>query len=47
MTLVVKKVPANVCQNCGEECVDESTTSQLLKTAEDAYGGQGVALGQD
>lgn len=36
MTLVVKKVPANVCQNCGEEYVDESTTAQLLKTAEDA-----------
>ena len=36
MTLVVKKVPANVCQNCGEEYVDEATTVQLLKTAEDA-----------
>lgn len=36
MTLVIKKVPANVCQNCGEEYVEESTATQLLKTAEEA-----------
>jgi YgiT-type zinc finger domain-containing protein len=36
MTLVIKKVPANVCQNCGEEYLEESTASQLLKTAEEA-----------
>jgi YgiT-type zinc finger domain-containing protein len=36
MTLVIKKVPANVCQNCGEEYVEESTSKQLLKTAEEA-----------
>ena len=36
MTLVIKRVPANVCQNCGEEYVDVPTTEQLLKTAEEA-----------
>ena len=36
MTLVFKGVPASVCANCGEEYVDEKTTAQLLKTAEEA-----------
>ena len=36
MTLVFKGVPANVCANCGEEYVDEKTTKQLLKAAEEA-----------
>ena len=36
MTLVVKNVPARVCANCGEEYVDEKTTSRLLKGAEEA-----------
>ena len=35
-TLVIKGVPANICANCGEEYVDEGTTTGLLKTAEDA-----------
>jgi YgiT-type zinc finger domain-containing protein len=29
-TLVVKGVPARVCQTCGEEYVDEATTLHLL-----------------
>ena len=33
-TMVVKAVPAQVCQNCGEAYVDEKTTKALLKTAE-------------
>ena len=33
-TMVVKSVPAQVCQNCGEAYVDETTTKTLLKTAE-------------
>lgn len=33
--LVIKGVPAQVCVNCGEEYVDEATTSLLLKTAEE------------
>jgi YgiT-type zinc finger domain-containing protein len=35
-TIVVKGVPASVCANCGEEYVDETTTSQLLRVAEEA-----------
>jgi YgiT-type zinc finger domain-containing protein len=35
-TLVFKGVPAQVCANCGEAYVDESTTDQLLVTAESA-----------
>jgi YgiT-type zinc finger domain-containing protein len=29
-TLVIKGVPAEVCENCGEAYVDEATTSALL-----------------
>jgi YgiT-type zinc finger domain-containing protein len=36
MTLVIKRVPARVCENCGEEYVDEATTARLLRTAEEA-----------
>lgn len=36
LTLVVKSVPAQVCENCGEEYVDEATASRLLETAEEA-----------
>lgn len=34
LTLVVKSVPAQVCDNCGEAYVDEATTRKLLETAE-------------
>jgi YgiT-type zinc finger domain-containing protein len=30
LTLVVKAVPAQVCDNCGEEYVDEKAAAQLL-----------------
>ena len=33
-TLVFKRVPAQVCENCGESNLDEATTTQLLHTAE-------------
>ncbi len=36
LTLVVKGVPAQVCDSCGEEYVGSEITSQLLKAAEDA-----------
>ena len=36
LTLVVKGVPAQVCEICGEEYVDEETSKQLLATAEEA-----------
>ena len=35
LTLVVKRVPAEVCQNCEEEYVGEETALQLFKTAEE------------
>lgn len=34
-TLVVKSVPARICDNCGEAYVDEEITRQLLDTAEE------------
>ena len=35
-TLVIKGVPASICDNCGEEYVDEATSDRLLKTGEEA-----------
>jgi YgiT-type zinc finger domain-containing protein len=35
-TLVIKSVPAQICDNCGEAYVDEGTTSQLLEIADEA-----------
>ncbi len=35
-TLVLKNVPAEVCSNCGEQYLDEVTTSKLLKQGEQA-----------
>jgi YgiT-type zinc finger domain-containing protein len=35
-TLVIKGVPARICDNCGEAYVDEEITRQLLRTAEQA-----------
>ncbi|MCA1717946.1 MAG: type II toxin-antitoxin system MqsA family antitoxin [Actinobacteria bacterium] len=37
MVLVFKRVPAEVCEVCGEEYVDEQITTHLLKTAEEAF----------
>jgi YgiT-type zinc finger domain-containing protein len=36
VTVVYKDVPAQVCENCGEEFLDEATTAVLLKHAEEA-----------
>lgn len=36
MILVFRKVPAEVCEVCGEEYVGEQTTSRLLTEAEEA-----------
>jgi YgiT-type zinc finger domain-containing protein len=35
-TVVIKGVPARVCQNCGEEYVDAETTGRLLACADQA-----------
>ena len=36
LTLVIKDVPALICDNCGEECVSDEVSSHLLETAEEA-----------
>lgn len=41
--LVVKGVPARVCDNCGEEYIDEEITDELLKFAEEALS-RGVEI---
>ena len=35
-TIVFKRVPARVCDNCGEEYLDDEITSSLLEIAEEA-----------
>ena len=35
LVMVVKAVPAQVCPNCGEECVDEQVPARLIETAEE------------
>ncbi len=35
-TLVFKHVPARVCENCGEEYVDEEAARRVLKIADEA-----------
>ena len=39
LTLVIKHVPAQVCDICGEEYVDEAISAALLRTAEAAARG--------
>ena len=36
VTLVYKAVPAQVCENCGEEYISSETTASLLQQAEAA-----------
>jgi YgiT-type zinc finger domain-containing protein len=42
-TVVIRGVPARVCDNCGEEHLDETTTAELLETA-DAAAQAGVQV---
>ncbi len=35
-TIIFKGVPADVCQNCGEYYLSESTTGNLLERAEES-----------
>ncbi len=32
-TIVFKEVPAQICDNCGEKYIDDSTTKELLTKA--------------
>lgn len=36
VTLVIRSVPARVCDNCGEEYVDDDTASRLLELLDEA-----------
>jgi len=36
--VVVRRVPAMICDNCGEEYLDEGTSARVLAIAEDALG---------
>jgi len=36
LTLVIRNVPARVCDNCGEAYVDDEVAAQVLTAAEDA-----------
>jgi len=38
MTLVVKDVPAKVCDNCGEEYIEDAVSDRLIQQAEVAAG---------
>ncbi|MCP5105117.1 MAG: type II toxin-antitoxin system MqsA family antitoxin [bacterium] len=42
-TLVFKEVPAQICDNCGEEYLSSETNKKLLQLAKDAAG-RGVSL---
>ncbi|MFO7860186.1 MAG: type II toxin-antitoxin system MqsA family antitoxin [Desulfosalsimonas sp.] len=43
MTLVFKQVPADICENCGEEYISSATNEKLLNYAEAEYE-KGVSL---
>lgn len=43
MTLVVKDVPAEICENCGERYFDASVTQELLDLAR-AAAAEGVVV---
>ena len=39
-TIVIKAVPAEVCDNCGEEYVAEETTTNVLRQADSLVVGK-------
>ena len=43
LTMVVRHVPAEVCENCGEEYVDEAAAAAALEHAE-AAAREGVTV---
>ena len=36
-SVIIKNVPADICQTCGEYYLSEDMTEQVLKRAEEAY----------
>jgi YgiT-type zinc finger domain-containing protein len=43
MTLVIKDVPAEICENCGERYFDAAVTRELLRVAS-AAAAEGVVV---
>jgi YgiT-type zinc finger domain-containing protein len=43
LTMIIRRVPAEVCLNCGEEYLDETAAATALATAEQAAR-DGVAV---
>ena len=41
--LIVKRVPAQICDNCGEEYISSEVNKDLLHHAREEYG-RGIAL---
>jgi YgiT-type zinc finger domain-containing protein len=37
-TVILKGVPADVCENCGEYCLSDEVAGQVLERAEAAVG---------
>lgn len=37
-TVIIKEVPAEVCENCGEYYLSEQMTEKVMALAEDAVG---------
>lgn len=42
-TVIIKGVPADICENCGEYYLDEAITEKVHKLAEQAFE-QGVEI---
>ena len=42
-TVIIKEVPAEICENCGEYYLDEKVTDKIQKLAEQAVK-QGVEI---
>ena len=36
LSVIIREVPANICENCGEYYLNEEITSQVLKIANQA-----------
>jgi len=43
LTMVVRHVPAQICDNCGEDYIDEAATQEVLTQAETAAS-EGVTV---
>lgn len=42
-TVIIKHIPANICENCGEEYVSSEVNLEILQRAENAFS-RGIML---